>query len=362
MKNKKIILAGGSGFIGSYMSEYFADENKVVVLTRNSSHTTNNSYGNQQVVHPNLRYVYWDARTMGDWVQELEEADIVINLAGKSVNCRYTYSNMKEIFDSRLQSTEVLAKAINSCKKPPALWVNIASATIYRNARDRSQDESKGEISELKAMNMPANTLEDIKVAIYKPLGWLIPSLFVKNSKRAARDFSVRVCQLWEACFFNNPTPATRKVCLRTAVTLGNGGVMMPYLNLVKFGLGGRQGNGKQMYSWIHVEDICRVIDWLENNNEEGVFNASAPHPVTNNQFMAFVRRATRHHFGLPAYKWMLEIGAKLIGTEPELILKSRWVIPDRLLKSGFVFKYNTLDYALNDIVQQIARKRYHLF
>lgn len=360
MKNKTIILAGGSGFIGSYMCRYFANDNKLIVLTRNRSHNSNNRYDSAAFTHPNIRYVEWDARNTGPWVQELEGADMLINLTGKSVNCRYNYRNMIEIFDSRLHATRVLATAVNSCTQPPELWINLASATIYRNATDRPQDEMEGEISSLKAMNMPATTVEDFKAAIYKWIGWLIPPLFVRKASRPQLDFSVRVCQAWEKCFYDQVTPHTRKVCLRTAITLGNGGVMVPYLNLVKFGLGGRQGNGKQMYSWIHVEDICRLVEWLAQNQAEGTFNGAAPGPVTNARFMAAVRKATGHHFGLPAYKWMLEIGAKLIGTEPELILKSRWVMPTRLLHEGFVFKYPDVDAALQDIVCETRGKSQH--
>lgn len=362
MKNKKIILAGGSGFIGSFLCAYFADNNEIVVLTRGGSGKDNNRYMQKPLLLPNVRYVIWDGERLGQWAQELEGADLLINLAGKSVNCRYDYRNMKAIFDSRLKSTAVLADAVAQCRRPPLLWVNIASATIYRHSLDRPQDEANGEISVLKAMNGPSLTMADMKAAVYRVTKWLVPSLFVPNRKKLKKDFSVRVCQEWEKSFYALPLPGTRKVCLRTAVTLGRGGVMMPYLNLVKFGLGGRHGNGKQLFSWVHVEDLCRVIDWLDNNDEQGTFNCAAPAPVSNRAFMAALRSATGHKLGLPAFKWMLEIGARMIGTEPELLLKSRWVVPTRLLQKGFVFKFGTLPLAFQDILQQLPRNRYHLF
>lgn len=355
MKHKKIILAGGSGFIGSYMSQYWHKDNEVIVLTRKKKEAGhNNKYGKQEAL-PGVKYIEWDGKHIGAWAKELDGADLLINLAGRSVNCRYNYRNMKEIFVSRLDATRVLGEAVNHAANPPHMWVNMASATIYRNALDRAQDEYTGEISALKAMNCPADTIEDIKAFIYKWIGWLVPPLFVNRKARIKKDFSVRVCQLWEECFEQIQTPQTRKLCLRTAITLGNGGVIVPYLNLVKAGLGGRQGNGKQMYSWIHAEDLCRLTEWLyQHPTINGTLNAAAPNPVTNKTFMHTLRNAAGCSWGLPAFKWMLETGAALIGTEPELILKSRWVVPAKLLQHGFVFKYARLENALN----QIARNK----
>lgn len=351
MKHKKIILAGGSGFIGSYMSKYWHKDNEVVVLTRKKKGAShNNQYGKREIL-PGVRYVDWDGKHLGEWAEELDGADILINLVGKSVNCRYNYRNMKEIFASRLDATRVLGEAVNNAANPPEMWINIASATIYRNALDRAQDEYNGEISDLKAMNCPAGTVEDIKAFIYKWIGWLVPPLFVNRKARIKKDFSVRVCKLWEDCFEQIETPRTRKLYLRTAITLGNGGVLVPYLNLVKTGLGGRQGNGRQMYSWIHAEDLCRITEWLyQQPSVTGTLNAAAPNPVTNTVFMHTLRKATRRRWGLPAFKWMLEIGAALIGTESELILKSRWVMPAKLLQHGFNFKYAHLDDALKEV------------
>jgi uncharacterized protein len=366
MKAKKIILAGGTGFIGQFMCNYFGKNNKVVVLTRNVAKNNNNAF-HENYIDPaialNIKYVEWDGRTMGPWAQELNGADIVINLAGRSVNCRYNFRNMKEIFASRKCATEILGKAINNCTHPPVLWINAASATTYRHATDHEQDEFDGEISDLKAMNMPSTTIEDIKSFLHRFTKWVYPSLFITKRKRPEKDFSVRVCRLWEKTFFDTATPHTRKVCLRVAITLGPGGVMIPYFNLLKFGLGGRQGNGRQMYSWVHIEDLCRLIEWLDEYPQaEGIYNCASPHPVSNNEFMKSLRKITGHIIGLPAYKWMLEIGAKIIGTETELILKSRWVVPARLLQAGFKFKYASVDKALKDIVGKVPHKKYHLF
>ena len=327
MKNKKIIIAGGSGFIGQAMCNYFGADNEIIILGRQTTETAGNAFGENNVnkkLLGNIRYVKWNGRTTDRWAHELNGADIIINMAGKSVNCRYTKKNKQEIFDSRTDSTKAIGLAIQQCTSPPKLWINAASATIYPHATDTARDE-----------------------------------YFTNFSN----DFSVQVCQLWEKTFYEQRTPFTRKVVLRMAITLGESGVMIPYFNLLKFGLGGQQGNGKQMYSWVHVEDTCRIIDWLVNNPElEGTFNCSSPEPVTNKQFMQTLRTITGHKFGLPAYKWMLKIGAAVIGTETELILKSRWVLPTKILQTGFQFKYPLLENALKNIISKTPKKRYHLF
>lgn len=327
MKNKKIIIAGGSGFIGEAMSNYFGKENSIVILTRATSNTMNNRNHYKVVSQDNfqnVRYIKWDGKTAGTWVAEIENADIIINLAGKTVNCRYNAKNRNEILSSRVDSTHVIGEAIRQCKSPPSLWINASSATIYRHATDRPQDEFTGEYHD---------------------------------------DFSVQVCKKWEAAFFAEETSATRKIALRMAITLGSGGVLIPYFNLLKFGLGGRQGNGNQMYSWVHITDTCRMIEWIESHPElSGIYNCCSPNPVTNRVFMATIRKATSHRFGLPAPEWLLKIGAPIIGTETELVLKSRWVVPTKISKSGFRFSFPDLDTALDDIIKRVPRKQYHLF
>jgi uncharacterized protein (TIGR01777 family) len=173
----------------------------------------------------------------------------------------------------------------------------------------------------------------------------------------------VQVCQLWESTFFEQRTPHTRKIALRMAITLGTGGVLIPYFNLLKFGLGGQQGKGNQMYSWVHIEDTCRLIEWITGHPEmTGVFNCSSPNPVTNKEFMQTLRKVTGVKFGLPVYDWMLQIGSMITGTPAELVLKSRWVIPSKVLETGFRFKYPLLKDALTDIINKVPRKQFHLF
>jgi uncharacterized protein (TIGR01777 family) len=327
IKNKKIVIAGGSGFIGNELISYFGKENQIVVLTRHVSNEKTNR-NNYQFTNTHdidkVKWVKWDAKNTGDWCTELENADILINLSGKTVNCRYTNKNKKEILDSRVKATAALGNAINICNTPPKLWINASSATIYRNSFDNPQDEMNGEMQ---------------------------------------NDFSVQVCKEWEASFYGQLTENTRKIALRMAITLGPGGVMIPYFNLLKFALGGKQGSGQQMYSWIHIEDTCRIIEWLFDHDEmKGTYNCVAPVAVTNKEFMRILRKVTGHKFGLPAYEWMLRLGAPLIGTEVELVLKSRWVIPTRLLESGYRFKFPQLEEALTDIILKVPRRQYHLF
>ena len=327
MKNKKIILAGGTGFIGQEMTKYFGKENQIVILTRQvmDQKTNRNDYSslsNEDI--KNVRLVKWDGKTPGDWFHELDSADIIINLAGKSVNCRYNEKNKTEIFDSRTQPVEAIGEAIKKCKQPPTLWINASSATIYRHAMDKPQDEYTGEIH---------------------------------------NDFSVQVCKRWEKTFYDQQTPQTRKVALRMAITIGPGGILIPYFNLLKFGLGGKQASGRQMYSWVHIDDTCRMIEWVYDHKEiEGTFNCSSPNPVTNEEFMQILRKITGTGLGLPAYKWMLQLGAPIIGTEVELILKSRWVVPTKILETGFQFKYPLLADALSNIIAKVPRRQYHLF
>jgi len=312
--------------MGQEMTKYFGKENEIIILTRQVNGKTNrNDYNSLSIEDvKKIRYVKWDGKNSGEWINELIDADLVINLAGKSVNCRYNQKNKNEIFDSRTDAVKAIGEAINKCTRPPSLWINASSATIYRHAMDRPQDEYTGEFHD---------------------------------------DFSVQVCKRWEKTFYDQHTPQTRKVALRMAITLGPGGILIPYFNLLKFGLGGKQAGGKQMYSWVHIEDTCRMIEWIYDHKEiSGTYNSSSPNPVTNEEFMRIFRKVTGHIIGLPAYKWMLQIGAPLIGTELELVLKSRWVLPTRILETGFQFKHPFLEKALSDIISKVPRKQYHLF
>lgn len=301
---KKIIIAGGTGFLGKMLSEHFANHNYEVVVLSRSDRT---SAGN-------ISYVKWDGEHLADWKSELEGAKALINLCGKSVDCRYTASNKKSIYDTRLNSTKVLGKAINTCAKPPEVWVNSSSATIYRHAEDRDMDEETGEIG---------------------------------------TGFSVDVCQKWESAFFDAITPKTRKAALRIAIVLGkNGGALQPLKSLAKIGFGGRQGSGDQYFSWIHEKDFINAVNFiLENEESSGVYNLAAPNPVKNIQFMSVLRKALKIPFGIPMPKWMLEMGALIIRTETELILKSRRVVPKKLMEEGYTFQFPHLETALSNLV-----------
>lgn len=310
-KNKKVVIAGGSGFVGQALANKWAKENDIVILSRGSQ-SNNNSY-KRASVNPNIIIANWDANTIGKWAHHLEGADILINLSGKSVNCRYTPTNKEEIMNSRVAATKVLGDVISQLRQPPALWINAASATIYRHATDRPQDEYNGEIHD---------------------------------------DFSVQVCKAWEASFNMYELKDTRKVIVRMAIVLGDGGVLVPYANLVKYGLGGRQGSGEQMFSWVHIEDVSGMMEWLfEHKNASGTYNVSSPNPIKNKDLMKAIKEKMKIPFGFPSPVWMLKVGATLIGTETELVLKSRWVIPTRLLEEGYNFKYKNIEKAISSLL-----------
>lgn len=304
MKYKRIVLAGGNGYLGHILTEYYrnlADE--VIILSRKA-----------KIADGNISTLVWDGATEGEWKQSLDGADLLINLCGKNVNCRYTEKNQTEIIQSRLVPTRLLGAVIESLQNPPELWINITSATIYRHAEDRPQDEETGEIG---------------------------------------YGFSIEVCKKWEEIFFQTNTPHTRKIALRMGIVLGQSDGAFPrLLNLVKCGLGGRQGDGAQYISWVHEQDAAKCTEWLMQHEEiEGVVNCTAPEPVKNKDFMASIRNAYGITVGLPSPAWFLDLGAVLIGTETELILKSRWVLPKRLLDNGYTFMFSKAEHAIKDIL-----------
>ncbi|MFX3673615.1 MAG: TIGR01777 family oxidoreductase [Paenisporosarcina sp.] len=293
---RKVVIAGGTGFIGQYLEKKYLDLGyEVIIISRQSHH------------------ISWaDHKRMAE---ALEQAELVINLAGKSVNCRYNDKNKKEILDSRTETTKILGNAILACENPPQLWINSSTATIYRHSEDRPMTEMSGEVG---------------------------------------TGFSVEIAKAWEQALFAFRLPKTRQIALRISIVLGkDGGAMEPYLNLVRFGLGGVQGAGDQKFSWIHIEDLYQIILFLQRKEDlSGVFNCSSPHPVTNREFMMQLRDTMNRKIGFPSPKWMLEMGAFFLGTETELILKSRWVVPERLVQEGYLFSFDTLDKALQQIIK----------
>jgi uncharacterized protein len=316
-----VVLAGGNGFLGQMLAQKLrASGKEVIVFTRRP-----------MASEAGITPVRWDGRSLGPWMDYLDGSQAVVNLAGRSVNCRYTQSNRKLIMDSRVHSTRVLGEAIARCKHPPLVWLNSSTATIYKHSLRKPMDEANGEIG---------------------------------ATPEAKDAFSVEVARQWEQTFEAAPAPLTRKVALRTAMVLGTaeGGVFQVLHQLVRFGLGGKMASGEQFVSWIHEEDFCRAVEWLILNAElTGPVNVCAPNPVSNRKLMAELRQACGVPFGLPATRWMLEIGAFFLRTETELIIKSRCVTPGRLVASGFEFHFSTVSQALQDLCMKCSganRKR----
>ena len=301
---RKVIITGANGFLGKYLSQWFLDRDwEVVGLSRNGG------------AHPGVVDLRWDGRTSGDWAESFEGATAVVNLAGRSVNCRYGEKKRKLIMDSRVESTELIGEVIAACDAPPKVWLNSSTATIYRHAEDGPQDEVEGEIG---------------------------------------TGFSVGVAKAWEKAFFQSQVPGeVRKVAMRSAMVIANEpGTVYDYLfKLAQFGFGGAMAGGNQRVSWIHVEDFCRVTEWMiENAEAEGIYNVVAPEAETNAEVMRLFRKIARRGFGLPSVKWMMEIGAFILRTETEMVTKSRWVVPARLEAEGFQFRWPKLNNALDDL------------
>ena len=320
-QQRRVVVAGASGFVGRYLQDAFRDEGYEVVTV---GRTGDAVWGNT------LR------------IRELVDgADLVVNMAGKSVNCRYGRRNRAEIVRSRVDTTLELAEAIRSAEHPPPLWVNASTATIYRHADDRPQDEATGELGE---------------------------------------GFSVGVARAWEDALFAGDLPGTRRVALRMAIVLGDGSALVPLLRLAQAGLGGpqvdgpwfptrarlaagtyhvdRHTRGRQRFSWVHIEDVLGSIRFIRDTEElDGPVNVTSPNPSDNRTVMATIREAVGRRFGLTTRRWMLELGSFAIRTETELVLKSRWVVPTRLTQAGYEFRYPDLRGALATI---IAERRQH--
>jgi uncharacterized protein (TIGR01777 family) len=310
----KIVIPGGSGQVGTVLARAFhAEGHDVVVLSRRPR------------VQP-WKVVAWDGATLGGWQRDIDGCDVVINLAGRSVNCRYTAANREEILQSRVLSTRVVGEAIARAVRPPRVWLQASTATIYAHRYDGANDEHSGILGG-QELNAPSS--------------W---------------RFSIDVARAWERAFDEAVTDRTRKIGLRSAMTMSPdpGGIFDTLLGLARRGLGGTAGHGRQFISWIHYEDFIAAVRWLIAREDiDGVVNVASPNPLPNAEFMRVLRDTYGVPFGVPVNKWMLEIGAVVMRTETELILKSRRVVPTRLLEQGFEFTYPEWPGAARDLCDQ---------
>jgi len=310
----KIVIPGGSGQVGTVLARAFnSDGHQVVVLSR-------------KIEAVDWAVVAWDAETLGEWATEIDGSDVVINLAGRNVNCRYTPENRKEIMDSRVNSTRVVGEAIARAANPPKVWLQASTATIYAHRYDAPNDDVTGIIG---------GSEPDV------PDTW---------------NFSISVAKAWEQTANEANTPETRKVLMRSAITLSpdRGGPFDVLLGLVRKGLGGTDGDGKQYVSWIHDVDFVRAVNWLiDHEGLSGPINLASPLPIPNSDFMRILRDVWGASIGLPAPKWLLEIAAVFMRTETELILKSRRVVPKILTDSGFQFEFQLWEQAAQDLCRR---------
>ena len=319
----RVVIAAANSHLGRILSQSLGPNHQLTLISR------------RQFQSP-FPQVQWDGASKGDWVDSIDGADVLINLAGRSVNCRYNSNNRKEILESRVISTRAIGNAIQVAKKPPAVWLQMSTATIYSHCFGTPNDDIDGIISG------SANDQSSV------PDKW---------------NFSIKVAKSWEAEAKKLVPANTRLVLMRSAVVMTPNpeGVFEILLRLVRFGMGGKQGNGRQFVSWIHDRDFSRAIDWLIQHDElAGPINLSSPNPVPNATLMANLRKAWGARIGLAATKWMLEIGAFLMRTETELILKSRKVVPTRLLESGFEFEFPDWTKAAIDLCHRWCALRHH--
>ena len=305
----KILIAGGSGFIGRSIIRNLNLDQEIEYHILSRSHQEN---------HGNVHYHIWDGKNLGSWKVFVDHCDILINLAGRSVKCRYNPTNKNEIYNSRIDSTHVLGEAVSKSKQPPKLWINASTATIYRHENERPNDEENGIIGE---------------------------------------GFSVDVARKWEEIFYASYTPFTRKIALRSAIVFGlEAEVFKIYKNHIKMGLSGRHGNGNQMVSWIHELDFVRAIEYfIEHKNAVHAYNISAPIAISDKEFLKTFRSIMDVNYAVPVPEWALNIGAYFCGAETEMLLKSRWVYPKRLLDEGFKFNYPDHVSALEDLLNNRA-------
>ena len=315
----KIVIPGGSGQVGTIVARAFHDEgHEVIVLSRRSGRMP-------------WQTVEWDGVNLGPWMNTLDGADALLNLTGRSVNCRYTAANRRVILDSRVRSTRALGQAFAGVHRPPRVWLQASTATIYAHRYDAANDEVTGIIG---------------GDEIDAPDTW---------------RFSIDVARTWEQAFDEVSVAGTRKVVLRSAMTMSadRGGVFDALLALVRRGQGGRIGDGRQFMSWVHGEDFIRAVHWLIAHDEiDGIVNIASPNPIPNDEFMRVLREAWGVRVGVPTAQWMLEIGALFLRTESELVLKSRRVVPRRLLERGFVFAYPHWSDAARDLCREWLTRR----
>jgi uncharacterized protein len=311
----RIVLPGGSGQVGTLLARAFlADGHDVTVLSRRPSTAP-------------WRVVPWDARSVGAWASELDGADVVINLAGRSVNCRYTPENRREMLASRVDSTQAVGQAIARCARPPGVWLQASTATIYAHRYDAANDEATGIIGGREPDAPPS---------------W---------------RYSIDVAQAWERAAHESVTARTRLVLLRSAMVMSpdRGGIFATLLRLARLGLGGPVAGGRQFVSWVHERDFVRAMYWLiEHDALRGAVNIASPEPLPYRDFMRELRQAAGMPIGLPATRWMLAVGAWALRTEPELVLKSRRVVPRALQESGFEFSYPRWSAAARELVARV--------
>ncbi|NAZ81602.1 DUF1731 domain-containing protein [Kineococcus sp. R8] len=316
----EIVVPGGTGQVGGLLRRALVRRgHAVTVLSRRP-----------QQLEAGVRHVLWDGRTLGPWAAELDGADAVVNLAGRTVSCRYTDANLRQMMDSRVDSTRVVGAAIAAARRPPRVWLQMSTATIYADARSRGDDRGHDEDTGVLGGEEP-----DV------PLSW---------------EYSVRIARRWEQAQADAATPATRRVALRTAMVMqpDRGGIFDVLSRMVRAGLGGPVAGGRQHVSWIHDDDVVRAVELLLAREDlDGPVNLAAPGPVPQAELMRSLRRAWGVRAGLPATRLMAEVGAFALRTDTELLLKSRRVVPGRLLGAGFTFEHPEWDEAAADLVRR---------
>ena len=298
MKNK-LIIAGGNGYIGNILVNYFKDNYHIFIITRSKS-----------VIKNHINYINWE----DNWQSELENTDVVINLAGKSINCLFTTKNKIEILQSRLAATSKINKAISACKNPPKLIINASGASIYKPS---------------------------------------LSNKYTESNTNYGTGFLAEVCKQWESEFTKTNTPETRKVIIRITPVLGKEShAIKPLLKVVALGLGGKQGSGKQYFSWVHELDFAGAISFIIKNKDiNGIVNLASPNAISNTDFMSTFRKTMRIPIGLPTPTFLLHLSKYFTKVEPELILDSINIYPKKLTDFGFEFKMNSIEKALKEIV-----------